>query len=64
MSSFAEKRAAFQNRLKVNQSNNQQSRNAKQAQFSSSNKNTSSDSNRADAPDRQRSKATGRGNER
>jgi len=64
MASFAEKRAAFQNRIKVNQSSSQQSKAAKQGQFSSSNKKSSSNSNKAGAPDRQRSKTTGRGNER
>ena len=64
MAGYDEKRAAFQKRLKVDVSN-QQRKAAKQAQFSSNNANSSSNnSTKGDAPDRQRSKTTGRGNER
>ncbi|MEE0913151.1 MAG: hypothetical protein U0L76_01015 [Ruminococcus sp.] len=62
-SSFAEKRAAFQKKYKVN-TMSQQQKAAKKAQVSSNNASNSSSSNKASAPDRQRSLQTGRGNER
>lgn len=61
-SSNNDKRAAFMQRIKVN--NTGQSKAVKQSQFSSNNKKSSSASNKAGAPDRQRSLQSGRGNER
>lgn len=61
MANAKEKRAAFVQRIKVNSSD--QSKAAKQSQFCSNNKKSSS-GNKANAPDRQRSLTTGRGNER
>ena len=60
MASNTEKRAAFMQSLKVNNSGSSQSNSAKKTQVSSNN----SSSNKADAPDRQRAKGQGRGNER
>ncbi len=65
MDNFKEKREAFEKRIKVNIPDSEQRKIAKQAQFSSKNSsNTSANSNKGDAPDRQRSLTTGRGNER
>ena len=61
MTSNSDKRAAFVQSLKVNNSSSSQSNSAKKAQVSSNN---SSSSNKAGAPDRQRAKGQGRGNER
>lgn len=55
------KRAAFMQRIKVNQSSQQQAA-AKRAQVSSNNAGNSS--NKGEAPQRQRSLERGRGNER
>ena len=55
------KRAAFMQRIKVNQSSQQQTA-AKRAQVSSNN--ASNSSNKGEAPQRQRSLERGRGNER
>ena len=55
------KRAAFMQRIKVNQSSQQQAA-AKRAQVSSNN--ASNSGNKGDAPQRQRSLEHGRGNER
>ena len=55
------KRAAFMQRIKVNQSSQQQAA-AKLAQVSSNN--ASNSSNKGEAPQRQRSLERGRGNER
>lgn len=55
------KRAAFMQRIKVNQ-NSQQQAAAKRAQVSSNN--ASNSSNKGEAPQRQRSLERGRGNER
>ena len=55
------KRAAFMQRIKVNQSSQQQVA-AKRAQVSSNNAGNSS--NKGEAPQRQRSLERGRGNER
>lgn len=63
MSSYDEKRAAFMKRIKYDVGN-QQGKSAKQAQFASANKNSSSSSNKAGAPDRQKAKMTGKGKER
>lgn len=67
-SSNNDKRAAFMQRIKVNQSQN---KSAKQSQFSSNNKSSSnssssnsSSSNKADAPARGKALGGGRGNER
>lgn len=62
-SSNNDKRAAFLQRIKVNQSQN---KSAKQNQFSSNNKRSSnsSSSNKADAPARGKALGGGRGNER
>lgn len=56
-----DKRSQFVNSLKVNTST--QSNANKRSQFSSNNQSNSS-GNKADAPSRQRSLTTGRGNER
>ena len=61
MSSNSDKRAAFVQRLKVNNSSSSQKNSSKKAQVSSNN---SSNTNKAGAPDRQRAKGQGRGNER
>ena len=55
------KRAAFMQRIKVNQSSQQQAA-AKRAQVSSNN--ASNSDNKGEAPQRQRSLERGRGNER
>lgn len=55
------KRAAFMQRIKVNQ-NSQQQAAAKRAQVSSNN--ASNSGNKGEAPQRQRSLERGRGNER
>lgn len=55
------KRAAFMQRIKVNQSSQQRAA-AKRAQVSSNN--TSNSGNKGEAPQRQRSLERGRGNER
>lgn len=55
------KRAAFMQRIKVNQSSQQQAA-AKRAQVS--NNNASNSGNKGEAPQRQRSLERGRGNER
>ena len=55
------KRAAFMQRIKVNQSSQQQAA-AKRAQVSSNN--ASNSGNKGEAPQRQRSLECGRGNER
>lgn len=60
--SFDEKRAQFMKSIKANNSGNSQSMANKQKQFSSNN--AGSSGNKGDAPDRQRSKSNGRGNER
>lgn len=62
-SSNDDKRAAFMQRIKVN--NTGQSKAAKQSQFSSNNKSSSnSSSNKASAPARGKALGGGRGNER
>ena len=60
MASNSEKRAAFVQRLKVNNSGSSQSIIATKAQVSSNN----SSSKKAGAPDRQKAKGQSRGNER
>ena len=63
MASNDEKREAFLKQLKVDTSS--QNKTTKQAQFSSNNKNSSSNNgSKGEAPDRQRSLSKGRGNER
>ncbi len=62
-SSQSDKAAQFRNSLKVNTSSSSQSNSSKKTQFSSNNASSSS-SNKAGAPDRQRAKGNGRGNER
>lgn len=61
MASNSEKREAFIQSIKVNPSGSQKSNEAKKAQVSSNNSNSS---NKGSAPVRQRSVAQGRGNER
>lgn len=61
MSSYADKRAAFKQNLKINTSNNPKSNAAKKTQVLSNNANGS---NKASAPSRGRSLGGGRGNER
>lgn len=64
-SSFEDKRNSFVQSLKVDTSKMQQTKAQKQGQFSSNNSNSSgNNSNRADAPVRQRSLDKGRGEER